>query len=335
MEIEIINNNLDYDDIDYYDLVVCGGTIYHIFYDRLICYNIKFGTVINYNFDFDVCNYSNPITNRLSIHCKTKNTIMIFDDNMVNEFPLKIDNSRLGCNIRQCEIINNILIISKEDEIIFQDLLTGNVRSKAGCFNFSISPEKKYVVVYQICYSFIIPLNEFQQFNFNYNDDNFHPNEYCFFKNDGTWVSLYYSIVERVFFATFYNINKNQSKKISTSLTETLVPKYIIDDNLYFCHKLGVTIISSNYDVTQIKSNNRIIGYSNLYKVFIDKNNELFRIQDNRFVRYKLKYDYWRDVGIPYDICEIIQIMIGFELFPLDVINEIYCQIVKLQKIEI
>jgi len=332
MKIEIINNDLDYDDIDYYDLVVCGGTIYHIFYDRLICYNIKFGTVINYNFEFNICNGFYPITNKLSIYCKPKNTIMIFHDNVISEFPFKIDNLEDSCEICQCEIIDNMLIVTSENKIIIQDLLTGNIQTKNGRFRFLISPGKNHVLI-SFHGSYIIPFDKFIKLEL---DSHMSTKYYCdlgFWKNDNIVVllnSMFNDFSDKI---TFIDRNMKVIKEIKYFAIFLTDPIYLVNESIYFCGAYNIWIIDSDYNLTRIESPSMIIGYSNLHEAFVGKDHKLLRIKDNGLIPCKVNYDYWHDFGISDDIYKIIQIIMELELLPLDVVNEIYIQIAKLQKL--
>jgi len=77
------------------------------------------------------------------------------------------------------------------------------------------------------------------------------------------------------------------------------------------------------------KNINKIMLYNWHYDLFITDDNKLYRMNDGIFVRFRFQYDFWRDVGKPKYVTNIVNTLIELFLFPLDVCNIVYCKLIN------
>jgi len=95
---------------------------------------------------------------------------------------------------------------------------------------------------------------------------------------------------------------------------------YIWDDNIIL-----VLVCTTGY-ILQCNNLHSVQDYNFHYNVFVNAEHKMFRYRDNDLFRYRHIYDYCRDDDIPEKIKIIIEII--WELFPEDVLNIVYEQLV-------
>jgi len=124
-------------------------------------------------------------------------------------------------------------------------------------------------------------------------------------------------------------------QKIYRHMSETdagIMNIVVIENIIYFWDHQKILAINGS-KITIIKSGQNI-AYNSYHNCFVGNDLTLFKIVDNKMVRYKIQSDYWRDANIS-DITEtIMQILIVCDIFPCDVLNNIYQNITWLDNID-
>jgi len=101
--------------------------------------------------------------------------------------------------------------------------------------------------------------------------------------------------------------------------------KFVVVKNgiIYALSAIYISIIEGS-NINTIKNTVDIRIYNHYYDVFINSKLQLFRIIDNQIIRARLNYDLWRDIGIPKSIEVTIDVLIELELFPPEIYNIVY-----------
>jgi len=133
---------------------------------------------------------------------------------------------------------------------------------------------------------------------------------------------------------TLFTVTDNQFKvKYSFSTLTNFFSEYnenvlIQDDIIYVWNSLRIAMIDVNtvYETDNIYG---LIKYNEYYGIFINNKHELYKIQNNKVIRYIHNYDWVNDLDKPEEIEYIVRILIDFDWFPFEVINIIYQQYAK------
>jgi len=114
--------------------------------------------------------------------------------------------------------------------------------------------------------------------------------------------------------------------------------KYDIDaivcaeGNIYLWDASIILVIDCYLNIIVLANIYSITHYIQHYGVFINKDFASFRYCGGEIIRHKFSYDYWRDTEKPENIEKIIFTLIEIDLFPLDVCNIIYGQLINILK---
>jgi len=98
-------------------------------------------------------------------------------------------------------------------------------------------------------------------------------------------------------------------------------------DKIYFATNNFLSIVGSLGCIIKVEITG-ILGYSSTYDLFVDSKYDTYKMENNVMIKCKPKYDYWRDMDIPNMIQTIIDTIIDLDLFPLDLINDVYISII-------
>jgi len=102
----------------------------------------------------------------------------------------------------------------------------------------------------------------------------------------------------------------------------------IYKDIIYVWNEFKIAIVTGTI-VNEINNNYNLRTYNDRYHVFVNNKYKLFKIEDNKIIKYIHKYDWWNDLDKPQNIENIILTIIELTLFPADIINLVYQQYVK------
>jgi len=107
----------------------------------------------------------------------------------------------------------------------------------------------------------------------------------------------------------------------------------------YHLHIMGNSIVSiEQEDVIVIEginfkiipNNFKIVNYYNYYDVFLDDMMQLYKLVNDNFVRFKFEYNFWCYDDKPECIQHIVDVLIDFDLFPIEICNIVFQEVVIL-----
>jgi len=92
---------------------------------------------------------------------------------------------------------------------------------------------------------------------------------------------------------------------------------------------VGCWMLIINQDaVVRIENYPKVRLYNCQYDVFVNDRLETFKIINNKFVRFRFEYDLLRDVNKPYVVQCILDVLIELDLFPIELCNVVYQQLI-------
>jgi len=103
-----------------------------------------------------------------------------------------------------------------------------------------------------------------------------------------------------------------------------------VEDDIYLWDDSKILIIDKLYNITSITNNYQVEIYNKYHNMFFNNKLETYQIKNGSLVIHSISNDYWNDTFIPEYINNIIQILIEFELFPNEIINIVYQQVVNI-----
>jgi len=121
-----------------------------------------------------------------------------------------------------------------------------------------------------------------------------------------------------------HNIKKTESNNYFGNIWSNEKKIYLWDNET-------LLIIDEFYDIKRFDNIHGTMAYNSHHDVFIDQQLKMYRLTHNGLVRYHIEYDYWTETCIPEKIETIIETLIELELFPNDLVNDIYQHIVKIE----
>jgi len=218
-------------------------------------------------------------------------------------------------------IDDNLLAYVYRQKAFIENFSTGTIKSSITPIDsFTLSQNGKHVLIYNYNYgSCIVPIRSFLKMNIGnlkWVTDNFGLHKILWEANKS--VTYYEGVIKII------NIETYDKTEISVNNYQI----YVDADLLYIIAKDMVIVVDSFFGITKFRNEYGLIGYSTTYHIFVNKRFELFRIDNGVLKKYIMVYDFWRDVGIPLIVCYEVEILIDLELFPSELINEIYRQLV-------
>jgi len=110
---------------------------------------------------------------------------------------------------------------------------------------------------------------------------------------------------------------------------------FVFCNDIYIWNKNVVLIIDVQNKLTKINNTIGVMTYNMYHNAFVTNKLKLYQIRNNVFVKYVIKYNFWQDIPLmPFAIYDLFEVLLELELFPNEIINEIYRLYCK-QKIEI
>jgi len=107
---------------------------------------------------------------------------------------------------------------------------------------------------------------------------------------------------------------------------------YIVEDCIFcfqdYYHERMLLIKGNKTKV--INNNFGIIFYNSHYDVFVNNRLKLYKLTNNAIVRFKFGYDLWHDIDKPEYIQYVIDVLLDCILFPVEICNVVYQQLVVL-----
>jgi len=291
---------------------ILGSKIYVLSSNKIVQYNIKYKTK---------CVYQNDIYHFNNWHY-TANQILAY----WGIWPLIIGERTTPKIITELNGYNNYMITDSQlaficgDSVSVKNLLTGAIKSNATRVNsFTLSQNEKHVLFHRYdLTSCVIPIGSFLKMDFeNLNWVVDASGSYKLLWGSNKSVTPYLGNIRII------NLESGTKKKIIARDYEIY-----LDDMMYVITKDVVIIVDSFFGVTEVRNEYDVFGYSTTYRVFVNEYHQLFRIVNGKFRRWIMRYDFWRDEGIPQVIHDVIETLIELDMFPSELIDEIYHQLI-------
>jgi len=204
--------------------------------------------------------------------------------------------------------------------VVIRNLTTGTIKSNTNQIDsFVLSHNGKYVLLHKYNKSCIISISSFFKMDFEnlkWSSDAFGPYKILWGTNK--------SLTPYVNNIKIINLESGAEKEIIVGNRKISFDNdflYLITNNL-------VIVVDSLFDVIEIQNEYDIIGFSITHHVFVNKSYHLFRIVNGKFTKYVMQYDFWSDNNIPKTVHDKVEILVDLELFPSELINEIYRQLI-------
>jgi len=106
--------------------------------------------------------------------------------------------------------------------------------------------------------------------------------------------------------------------------------KVCVIDNVIYFWNFHYLLIVNEMNVKLIRNEHRVVTCSLKCGVFVNGEFELFRVIQDKLVKYKHVYDFWKDDGIPDWIMNIMNVIMDLELFFDEINNVVYQEIITI-----
>jgi len=313
---------------------IVGNQIVYISDNYITCHHIKYKIEETLPMENSKCYYVN--NDAIYVYYHYRITIINNDTKQYIQILQKFT------EIHSCKLIDDMLIVfgktnGKGKTRIMIRYSNGKEKyeTRNGVFHFDISPNGQNILIFGMwnsveCGLRIMALNNFVNNNYIILDYYGPKGLYRWKGNHQFIIDLHTNHQIYLIHKTLAGGNYNYlGRRFQLDYSDQNRLIHIDADKIYFVNEKFVIIYLSDSNIIKVKAPN-IIGYSSTYDSFVDSKHNIHKLRDNyTLVKYKFKYDYWCDTEIPIQIQTIVQTIIDLDLFPLDLVNEIYAIIVQ------
>jgi len=232
-----------------------------------------------------------------------------------------------GNIIYKIYLIENFLIVLDYYRTVIYDINTKTIitERECRCFHIDISPNGCIMfrsTWYNIIYESI---DDYISYNTKLEIETFHGHMY--------WVDDNKILGIRYFdnYAKYFIIDKKvcNEKIFICPPNENISEQNYVIGNKCVCIRYNNILLIEDENVKIVDNVFNIKFYNRCYDVFISDETKMFKLIDDHFVLYCFQYDLWRDTDKPNVVQDIVDALIECDLFPPEIYNVIYQQIIK------